>query len=73
MATYTFIFTRASGYQTANLAEFPDDATAINDATGVLSEDVVVVAIGRGNNAADADWLGSWDWNVGNPRWAPGE
>lgn len=71
MATYQLVFTRASGGQTANLADFPDDQTVIADAEGVLSEDVVCTAIPRRAPDGDGEILGAWDWNDGAPIWTP--
>jgi hypothetical protein len=71
MATYQLVFTHASGGQTANVADFPDDANAIGDTKLVLSEDVVSIAVGRGAPVCETEWLGAWDWNGGAPLWTP--
>ncbi len=67
MATYTLVFAQPASGQSSNLADFPDDQTAIADARGVLSDEVTSIAIGRGAPACEVEWLGVWDWNGGSP------
>lgn len=73
MTAYTLVFTAPDGAQSQTLSDFHDDDTAIGDAKLVLSSDVVSVAIGRGVNLKQLDWLGAWDLDDGTPTWSPEE
>ena len=72
MATYQLVFTRVTGDQTSNLADFPDDFTAVKDTMNVLSDEVTSIAIGCGS-MPDVNWLGVWDYDDGTPLWVPVE
>jgi hypothetical protein len=59
MATFQLVFTRPTGGQSANPADFSDDGMAIADAKLVLSDDVVSISIGRGALVVKPSGLGS--------------
>lgn len=73
LTTYILVFTSPDGAQSINLTEFRNDATIIDDARPALSREWVSIAIGRGNIVCEAEWLGVWDWNGGDPAWTPEE
>ncbi len=49
------------------MTEFRDDATAIEDAAGVLKAEHPTIAVARGSGG-EAEFLGAWDWCCGQPK-----
>lgn len=72
MPTYTLVVTAASGHQHVTATEFSDDATAIADAAGVLTEEHPTIAVARGLGG-EAEFLGAWNWSDDQPKWTPEE
>lgn len=60
MPTFTLRITAADDHQHVTTTEFPDNATAIQDATGVLTEEHPTVAVARGRGG-EAEFLGARD------------
>lgn len=57
MSTFTLVVTAADGHQHVTATEFSDDASAIQDAAGVLTEEHPTIAVVRGHGG-DAEFLG---------------
>ena len=72
MRTYTLVITGRNGHQHTTLAYWGDDATAVQDVKLLLTEEHTSAALGRGSGDA-VEFLGTWDWCEGQPRWTPDE
>ena len=86
MPVYSLVFTRRSGGQDSNTADFPDDETAISEVIELLAsvregdvlpgnlQDVISIAIGRGGIVCEVEWMGVAERSDGGrPVWTPEE
>lgn len=72
MPIYTVVRTTPAGDQTTETLDLADDG-GVRDLKSSLSEQVCTIAVGRGADPAEAEWIGTWDWNNGAPCWTPAE
>lgn len=68
MPVYTLVITRADGTQATTLSDFRDDRTAIAEVGIFVSDEHPSAALAR-DAGDDAEFLGAWDFEDGQPRW----